>query len=113
MTITTSARLAQVFTLLAVVLSLEMAAAAEADLLLRNGTLLDGTGAPGVQADVAIQAGRIMAIGKLDGVAARETIDARDRVVCPGFIDLHSHADGGILQFRAAENYIRQGVTTL
>lgn len=83
------------------------------DVVIRNGTLIDGTGGPGVRADVAIDAGRIVAVGRLEGVTGRETIDARDRVVCPGFIDLHSHVDTGILEFRAAENYIRQGVTTL
>src|SRR4051794_39906996 len=83
------------------------------DLIIRNGTVIDGTGKPGVQADVAIDAGRIVAIGRSLNLTAKETIDARNRVVCPGFMDLHSHADGGILKFRAAENYIRQGVTTL
>lgn len=83
------------------------------DLIIRNGTLIDGTGKPGFQADVAIDAGRIVAVGRSLDLTAKETIDASDRVLCPGFIDLHSHADGGILKFRAAENYIRQGVTTL
>jgi N-acyl-D-amino-acid deacylase len=88
-------------------------ASATADVVIRNGTVIDGTGGPGVQADVAITAGRIVAIGQLKAMQAKETIDARDRIVCPGFIDLHSHADQGILEFRPAENYIRQGVTTL
>ncbi|MCE9604411.1 MAG: D-aminoacylase [Planctomycetia bacterium] len=83
------------------------------EVLIRNGIVVDGTGRPGVRADVAIDAGRITAVGTELNVAAKETIDARDRIVCPGFIDLHSHADTGIVQFRAAENYIRQGVTTL
>jgi N-acyl-D-aspartate/D-glutamate deacylase len=89
------------------------ASAAEVDLIIRNATLIDGTGKPGVAADVAIDAGRIMAVGRLQNLTGREVLDARDRVVCPGFIDLHSHADRGILEFRSAENYIRQGVTTL
>lgn len=83
------------------------------DVVIRHGTVVDGTGRPGVQADVAIDAGRIVAVGPMLDVMGKQTIDARDRTVCPGFIDLHSHADGGILKFRAAENYIRQGVTTL
>lgn len=85
----------------------------QADVIIRNGTVVDGTGAPGVKADVAITAGRIVAVGQLNDLQAKETVDARDRIVCPGFIDLHSHADQGILEHRAAENYIRQGVTTL
>lgn len=83
------------------------------DVLIRGGIVVDGSGRPGVQADVAIDAGRIVAVGPQLKVTGKETIDARDRVVCPGFIDLHSHADMEILKFRAAENYLRQGVTTL
>lgn len=85
------------------------------DVLIRNGIVIDGAGGPGVRADVAIDAGRITAVGTNLGVTGKQTIDAQDRVVCPGFIDLHSHADmgGGILKFRAAENYIRQGATML
>ncbi len=88
-------------------------AVTSADVVIRSGTVIDGTGQPGMIADVAIAAGRVVAIGQLKNVQAQETIDARDRIVCPGFIDLHSHADQGILEFRPAENYIRQGVTTL
>ncbi len=100
--------------IVAVVAATAMAGqAAEVDVLIRNGTLFDGTGQRGTRADVAIDAGRIVAIGKLEAMTAKDVVDAKDRVVCPGFIDLHSHADRGILQFRAAENYIRQGVTTL
>jgi dihydroorotase/N-acyl-D-amino-acid deacylase len=52
-------------------------------------------------------------IGQLGKVKAKQTINAKGLVVCPGFVDLHSHADRGILKFRDAENYIRQGATTL
>ena len=82
-------------------------------LVLRGGTIIDGTGSTGRRADVAISAGRIVAIGNLDGLTAVVNIDVSGQVVCPGFIDLHSHADRGILKHRSAENYIRQGVTTL
>jgi N-acyl-D-amino-acid deacylase len=88
-------------------------AAEKFDFLIRNGTVIDGNGKPGVRADVGIRDGKIAAVGKLDDASADTLIDATERVVCPGFIDLHSHADRGILQFRSAENYIRQGVTTL
>ncbi len=86
---------------------------AAVDLIIRNGTVIDGTGRPRIKADVAIDDGRILAVGSMLKMTAKETIDARERVVCPGFIDLHSHADRGILEHRAAENYIRQGATTL
>ncbi len=82
-------------------------------LVLRGGTIIDGTGSPGRPADVAISDGRIVAIGNLDGLTANVVINVSGQVVCPGFIDLHSHADRGILKYRSAENYIRQGVTTL
>lgn len=87
--------------------------AVEADVVIRNGLIVDGTGRPGVSGDVAITGGRISAVGPDLKLTARATIDARGQVVCPGFIDLHSHADFAILQHRAAENYIRQGATTL
>jgi dihydroorotase/N-acyl-D-amino-acid deacylase len=83
------------------------------EILIRGGTVIDGTGRPGVVADVAIKRGRISAVGKLKDTKATQVIDATGQVVCPGFIDLHSHADRGLLEHRAAENYIRQGVTTL
>lgn len=84
-----------------------------ADVVIRNGLIVDGSGRPGVAGDVALTGGRITAVGPDLKLTARETIDARGLVVCPGFIDLHSHADFAILKHRAAENYIRQGATTL
>jgi N-acyl-D-aspartate/D-glutamate deacylase len=83
------------------------------DILIRHGRVIDGNGKPGIRADIGILDGRITSVGKLDDASAGTLIDATGLVVCPGFIDLHSHADRGILQFRSAENYIRQGVTTL
>ena len=83
------------------------------DILIRNGQLVDGLGTAARRADIAIRDGRIQRIGQLKDVTAKVSLDAKGLVVCPGFIDLHSHADRGILQHRAAENYVRQGVTTL
>ena len=83
------------------------------DILIRGGTVIDGSGRPGVRSDVGIRRGRITAVGDLSKARGRDVVDAKGLVVCPGFVDLHSHADRGILQFRGAENYIRQGVTTL
>ncbi len=83
------------------------------DVLLRGGLVVDGSGRSPFRADVGIIAGRIVAVTRLDDAGGAEVIDMSHRVICPGFIDLHSHADRNILEFRGAENYIRQGVTTL
>ena len=83
------------------------------DLLIRRGTVIDGTGAERAIADVGIADGKIVAVGDLRKSAGEIELDATDLVICPGFIDLHSHADRGILEHRSAENYVRQGVTTL
>ncbi|MCA9117448.1 MAG: amidohydrolase family protein, partial [Planctomycetaceae bacterium] len=91
----------------------EPAGPAKYDVVLRGGTVIDGTGQPGHRADVGIRDGRIAAVGDLSGRAAETVIDAGKQIVCPGFIDLHSHADRGLIEHPAAENYVRQGVTTL
>ena len=80
------------------------------DVLIRGGTVVDGTGAPGYPADVAVSGDEIAAIGRLDGGAA-VTIDASGLVVAPGFIDLHSHSDFNFFVDRTADSKIRQGVT--
>src|SRR3569832_700386 len=63
------------------------------DLVIRNGLLADGTGAPLRQADVAVKDGRIAAVGKIDG-KGREEIDAAGKLVTPGFVDIHTHYAG-------------------
>ena len=81
-------------------------------LLFRGGTVMDGTGAPGVRADVALEGDRIAAVGpNLTGQAAR-TIDVTGKVVTPGFIDAHSHSDLFYMDRPSAESKVRQGVTT-
>jgi N-acyl-D-aspartate/D-glutamate deacylase len=60
------------------------------DLLIRGGTLVDGTGAPGRRGDLAIRAGMIAALGEVDGDADR-TLEADGHVVAPGFVDIHTH----------------------
>lgn len=83
------------------------------DLLIVDGAIVDGTGAPAYQGDVAIVADKIVKIGHLDGATARRVIDASGLTVAPGFIDLHTHADRNIKQNHGVENYLYQGVTTL
>jgi N-acyl-D-aspartate/D-glutamate deacylase len=82
------------------------------DLLVRGGKIVDGTGNPWFVGDVAIRGDRIVAVDRvLPGEAARE-LDATGKVVCPGFIDMHSHSDDVLLEDGAAQSKIRQGVTT-
>lgn len=82
------------------------------DLLITGGRVLDGTGTPWYWADVAAQADRIVEIGPLAGRAAKRTIKADGRVICPGFIDIHTHSDLQALVSPLQEGKIRQGVTT-
>src|SRR5215470_2729100 len=63
------------------------------DLLIQNGRVVDGSGEPAFQADVAVSQGKIVGVGKYNGVAANRTIDAEGRIVAPGFIDHHTHFD--------------------
>ncbi|HVR86267.1 MAG TPA: D-aminoacylase [Planctomycetota bacterium] len=83
----------------------------EYDLVLRGGSIVDGTGAPAETGDVALRGDRIVAVGAVPG-RGRAEIDARGLVVAPGFIDMHSHSDYLLLEDGAAQSKIRQGVTT-
>jgi dihydroorotase/N-acyl-D-amino-acid deacylase len=82
------------------------------DLVITNGRIVDGTGAPWFRGDVGIRGDRIAAIGRLDGAEARRRIDARGAVVAPGFIDLLGQSEMLLLVDGRAESKVRQGVTT-
>jgi len=82
------------------------------DVLVRGGSVVDGGGSPAFPADVGIAGDRIVEIGTLDGAEAGRVIDAGGKVVCPGFVDPHSHSDWSLLANPTAESTIRQGVTT-
>jgi len=82
------------------------------DIVIKNGFLVDGAGNPWFKADIGISEGKIVKIGKLINAKAEKVLDADRFVVCPGFIDIHTHSDLSLLINPRAESKIRQGVTT-
>jgi N-acyl-D-amino-acid deacylase len=86
---------------------------ADADIIIRNGTVFDGTGANGRDADVVIANGRIVAVARDAPQRAATEIGARGLAVAPGFIDIHSHGDGSLWEDPRSESLIRQGITTV
>jgi N-acyl-D-aspartate/D-glutamate deacylase len=85
---------------------------AQYDLIIRKGTIVDGTGTPGRAGDVAIKHGYIAAVGKVEGTGAEE-IDARDHLVTPGFVDIHTHYDGHVTWTNRLGPSSDHGVTTV
>jgi len=83
------------------------------DLVLRNARVVDGTGSPWYRADIALRGDTIVRIAPAISEAGGRVIDVRDLVVAPGFIDIHTHASRNIFALPTADNYIRQGVTTV
>jgi len=81
------------------------------DVLIKNAKIVDGTGKPAFNGDIAIKDEKIIAVGKVEG-EAKTVIDASALIASPGFIDPHSHADMTILKYPHAESYIMQGITT-
>jgi N-acyl-D-amino-acid deacylase len=84
----------------------------EFDLIVRNGTILDGTGGPTWQGDLGIVADTITAIGTIDPARGSRVLDASGLHVSPGFIDIHSHSDSTIFAYPTADSRSRQGITT-
>ena len=82
------------------------------DLVITNGTVVDGTGAPPIRGDVAVTDGVITEVGELDSTAARHTIDAEGHIVSPGFVDVHTHMDAQIAWDPLGECSCFHGVTT-
>lgn len=82
------------------------------DLVITNARIVDGSGNPWFRADVGIRDGRIAQVGRIHPAAGTKTIDAKDQILAPGFIDVHTHVES-IYEQPAAENFIRMGVTSL
>jgi len=86
----------------------------ELDLIIRGGSVLDGTGSPEQRTDVGIKGDRVDTIGDLSKASASDTIDATGKIVCPGFIDPHNHLHADIDKgVPPCDNLVRQGITTL
>lgn len=85
----------------------------EYDLVIKNGMVVNGTGNPWFKADIGIKGGIIEKIGWIDRSSGKKIIEAEGLVVAPGFIDVHTHCDRGILKVPTVDNYILQGVTTV
>ena len=83
------------------------------DLVIKNGTVVDGTGGAAYRADVALKDGKIAEIGDLKGSAAGKTLDADGLTVAPGFFDVHTHYDCQLLWDPLATSSCWQGVTTV
>jgi N-acyl-D-amino-acid deacylase len=81
------------------------------DVLVRGGTVIDGTGGPARRADVAVEGDRIREVGHLPDAAAARVIDAAGLMVAPGFVDMHSHADYVLPGLPTADSKVRQGFT--
>src|SRR5258707_1465569 len=101
----------KVLTVAAAVLSASCAAAPQYDVVIRHGTVYDGSGSPGVVEDLAIQGDRIAARGALGGSRGRQEVDATGLAVAPGFIDMLNHSETALIADGRSQGMIRQGVT--
>ena len=82
------------------------------DIIIRGGRVVDGTGLPWFHADVGVSDGKIAAVGALGAAQAKTVLDAKGKIVCPGFVDAHVHGDLALLVDPYHEAAVRQGVTT-
>jgi len=85
----------------------------KADILIKNGKIIDGTGNSWYYGDIAIKKDRIVAVGLLPNIKAKKVIDAQKKVIAPGFIDVHTHIEGDEKVSPRAESFIYDGVTSV
>ena len=85
---------------------------AQFDLLITNARIIDGAGNPWFRGSIAVKNGVIVKVGRIENASAKQTIDAGNKIVAPGFIDVHGHTEG-IYNNPKAENFVRMGVTSI
>jgi N-acyl-D-amino-acid deacylase len=83
------------------------------DTIIKNGRIIDGSGNPWFSADVGIKNGQIAFIGIIEANNATKVIDAKNQIICPGFIDVHTHVEDAIQKLPTADNFIYDGVTSI
>ena len=83
------------------------------DIIISNGQIIDGTGKPKFNADILISGSNIDYIGDTSDINADIELNAKGKIVCPGFIDIHTHADFPIFVDGLSQSSLRQGITTL
>lgn len=103
-------RMPFVFFLLSLIV---VSAQAQFDLIIRNGRVIDGSGNPWYKADIGIRDGRIATIGALDPRQGKRSLDAGGMIIAPGFIDGHTHSEGGLRRIPTADNFLFDGVTSI
>ncbi|MFL5811301.1 MAG: amidohydrolase family protein [Flavisolibacter sp.] len=94
-------------------LSLSVSLSAQADILIKNGRILDGTGNSWFYGSIAVKDGKIIKVGRFEDIPATKVIDAKQMIVAPGFIDVHTHIEGDEMRNPTANNFILDGVTTV
>ena len=87
-------------------------ASSEFDLVLRGGSILDGTGGPVWKGDLGIKGDAIAALGEIASSYGKNRCDISGWYISPGFIDIHTHSDGSIIGYPTADSRVRQGMTT-
>lgn len=83
------------------------------DIVIKNGRVIDGSGNPWFAADLAIKSGKIAGIGFFQVNEGAKMIDAKNRIICPGFIDVHTHVEDALQKLPTADNFIYDGVTSI